>query len=325
MKIGYCLSNVLMGGTQTTIIDLINEIKKIHQVKYCVLSMDAADPLIIDMLKGVEKASPEFILKWSDIIHLDDTSLKLHKKLFKSKWNQTIQFIGSIKKVNIFNKHLYSPNLVAVSDKTGQSLKQKHTIIYHGIDTDLFKPLPVEKKYDLVFLGRLRLVKNPGLFLEICEKGSFSFLIIGGTHRREWGRMNEFEKAARIQVKQGQDFVAGFVSHYDVPKYLNQARIGVVTSNSESMGLNILEPMACQVPVISRDVGDSEKIFTGPLTDLLIPYNAPAEAYVEKIKKYINNPELAAIVRNVVLDKFPFSEFITKHLKLYQEIYETNA
>lgn len=321
MKIGYCLSNLLVGGVQTIMADLANEISKTHQVKYCLLSELNADPLVEDMFKNLERISPEDLLNWSDIIHLDGMNMKEQRRLFKKKWKQTVQHIGSArKKVKLFNRHLYSPNAVAVSKYVRKNLGRNHKLIYPAVDTELFKPMGLGKKYEVAFLGRLRKIKNPGLFLEICKKGNFSFLIVGGTHNREGYRMNKFEKEARMLAKEGRDLITGFVPHNDVPKFLNQARIVVVTSNSEALGFNCLESMACGIPVVARRV-DGVPEAVGGDSDLLVPYDAPAEVYIEKIRKYIDDANLPTCVRDRALEKFSFKRMTKDYLELYREIY----
>jgi glycosyltransferase involved in cell wall biosynthesis len=324
MKIGYCLSNFLMGGVQTVFANLANEVKKTQDVKYCLLSKDASDPLVADMFKSIECVSHQELLEWSDIIHLDGMNMKEQRKLFKKKWMHTIQFIGSAgKKVTWLNKHLYSSNIVVDSkyvQKTLKGLRREPRVIYDSVDIEKFRPLNIEKKYDLAFLGRLRPIKNPGLFLEICDKGNFSFIIIGGTHRRNEGKINEFEKMARSQLHEGCDFITGFVSHYDVPKFVNQARMTVATSHSEAIGLNCLESMACGVPVVSRQVGGNPEAL-GEDSDLLVPYDAPAEVYVEKIRKYINNGDLPDLVRQRIINNFSFEKSFFEYMRFYKDIY----
>lgn len=321
MKIGYVLSNLLLGGTQTLFADLATEFSKIHEVKYTVLSMKNADPIIIKRYENLEEVSPEELLAWSDIIHLDGMISNHHKKIFKPKWKRTIETFGSARNFSrtdrIFKRNL-PPNLVAMSKHISNSLRVKHRVIYGGVDTDKFKPLDIDKKYDLVRLGRMRPVKNHALFLEICKKGNFSFLAIGGTHRRMEGHINDIEKMVRAQAVEGRDRVTGFVPHEEVPLLLNQARMGVITSHSEG-GPTYIEPMACGLPVIARHVGGVPEGLE-EYSDLLVPYDAPAEVYVEKIKKYLNNDELSKKLRQHVIENFSFKKVVEEYSKLYAEV-----
>lgn len=320
MKVGYCLSDALMGGVQTLFANLMNSMKDMYDIKCCILSMDAADPLILEMIEGIEIIDPKSLEKWADIIHLDGMNRKLQYMRFKNNWGRTLQHVGSPRKVNIFNNHMYSPTLVAVSENVGNTLKQKYRLIYPAVDIEKFRPLKIKKKYDILFMGRLRKIKNPALFLDICREGDYSFLIIGGTARREGGRINEFEERARAQMINGRDNVTGFISYYDVPKYINQARIGIVTSNSEALGFNCIEPMACGVPVISRNVGGTPEAI-GKNSPLLVPNNATVDTYIKKINMYIDDPCLPKEVRKMACKKFSYPRMLKEYSDLYSEIY----
>jgi glycosyltransferase involved in cell wall biosynthesis len=324
MKIGYVLTNLLLGGVQTFFADLAVEFARIYEVKYTVLSMENADPLVIELFGNVQRVSPEELLRWSDIIHLDGIMTNEDKRMFKPKWNRTIETIGSARNFSlvdrIFKRNL-PPYLVAMSKYIGNSLRVKHRVSYCCVDTDKFKPLDIEKKYDLVMIGRMRPVKNHALFLEICRKGNFSFLTIGGTHRRLEGHVNDIEKMVRAQAVEGRDYVAGFVPNEDVVPLLNQAKMAVVTSHSEALGYNSLEPMACGVPVVSRRVGGTPEVH-GEDSDMLVSYNASAEVYVEKIKKYVDDIELRKRVRQRVVEKFSLKKSIADYNELYQEVLE---
>jgi glycosyltransferase involved in cell wall biosynthesis len=321
MKIGFCFSNLLMGGAQTLIANLMNQTRKHHEVAFCVLSEKHADPLMVEMLKRVKQMSADDLLAWSDVIQLDGMNMKESKSIFKSKWKQTVQLVGSAKrKRTLFNRHLFSPHPVAVSKAVGKNLGRGHTVVYSGVDTNLFRPMDTEKIYDVLFLGRLRAIKNPGLFLDICEQGGFSFLIIGGTHNRTGNRMNAYEKRAREQAVEGRDLVTGFVSHYDVPALINQAKVGVVTSNTEALGFNCLEPMSCGVPVVGHAIdGILEAI--GGECGLLVDADASASAYVEKIRAQLEETTSRFKARKRIEDQFSMIQMTDGYMKLYEQIY----
>jgi len=323
MRIGYVFTNLLLGGVQSFFADLAVEFSKINDVKYTVLSMRYADPILVERLENIEMVSPRELLEWSDIINLDGIAFVEQKNLFQSKWDKTMQLCGSARdSSNIgeeFNLNT-SPNLVAVSNYVGNSLKFKHHVIYCGVDTDKFKPLNTEKKYDLVMIGRMRPIKNHALFLEICKQGGFSFLTIGGTHRRMEGHVNEIEKMMLSYAKEGRDYVPGFVPDKEVVPLINQARIAVVTSNSEG-GPICIEPMACGIPAVVRQVGGAAEAHED-FQDLIIPYNASVGQYIEKIEQYINNTALCQRVRETVVKKYSRKRTFEAYDNLYQEVFK---
>lgn len=322
MKIGYVLTNLLLGGVQTFLADLAAEISKTHEVKYSVISMDNADPFVIERFGNIPRVSLKELVEWSDIINLDGMISKHDMGMFKVKWNRTVETFASARNFSLISRlfrYNIPPYLVAMSKYIGNSLKLKHRIICCGVDTDKFKPLNIKKKYDLVMIGRMRPIKNYALFLEICQKGNFSFLTIGGTHRRLSGHVNEIEKMVRGQAIEGRDYVPGFVPNEDVVPLLNQARIAVVTSHSEALGYNSLQPMACGVPAIARRVGGTPEVL-GESSDLLVPYDAPAEVYIEKIKRYIDDAETGKIARQRIIEKFSLKKSVEDYNNMYQGI-----
>jgi len=145
--------------------------------------------------------------------------------------------------------------------------------------------------------------------------------MIGGTATWSTGHVNEIEKYVRENARDGIDLVTGVVENNKVPFYINQAKIALVVSKMEAQGLNSLEPMSCGVPAIGRNVGGvSESIQDFP--ELLIPFDAPAEVYIEKIKKYLNDGDLRLRVRKSVEDKFSIYKTYEKLETYYKKIYE---
>ncbi len=321
MKVGFSFTNLLMGGAQTLMANLMRYAEGHHEVAFCILSMKNADPLMLKMLEGFRQMTPEELLDWSDLIQLDGMEMKVNRKTFGKKWKKTVMLVGSARrKRTLWNRRRFSPNPVAVSKAVGKNLGRGHRVVYSGVDTQKFYPMDVEKKYDILFLGRLREIKNPGLFLDICKEGNFSFIIVGGTHNRTGNRMNAYEQRARALVKEGRDRVTGFVAHEEVPQLINQARIGVVTSNSEALGFNCLEPMACGVPVVGRAV-DGIPEALGEESDLLVPVDAPASAYVEKIRNYLDDQEMRKQVRARIENQFSLESMAQGYMDIYNELF----
>lgn len=319
MKIGYVFSNLMMGGVQTFLADFANRVSVKHEVAYCVLSDAHSDSHIQQMLSSIPAKTPAELLSWSDVIHLDGINQKEARTIFGKQWSKTLQHVGSKRKVRPWNWRAFSPNPVSVSHHVASTLwGLKKTMIYTGVDTKKFRPMPeVEKKYDVIFLGRLRDVKGPGRFLDICEAGSFSFLIVGGTHSK--GHVNDYEKRARQMARPGIDRVTGFVAHNDVPVLINQARVAVVPSESEALGFNALEPMACGVPAVARNVGGLPESL-GSDSPLLVPADAPPEDYVKVIREYLNSKTMSIKVRKRIEEVFDINTTLEQYLKLYSQI-----
>lgn len=323
MKIGYVFSNLLMGGVQSFYSDLARTFNSKYEVKYTILDSKLADPILENRLSRIEKVSKQELLKWSDIINLDGIISNDDKQFFRPKWKSTIEYLGSARhytlKERIFKQNL-PPYIVASSKFVSSTLKVKSRVIYTGRDTNWFSPKPMEKKYDLAIIGRMRPVKNHKLFIEICKSGNFSFVTIGGTHRRLEGHVNDIEKMVRANARKAIDYVPGFVSDLDMLDLINQSRIGLVVSNSVGAPEGA-EFMSCGIPTIVRKIGGSAELHD-EYNELVMPYDSPASAYVDCINKYINDIHIGAKMRQTILSEFSKEKSIQAFDQLYFEIKE---
>ena len=322
MNIGFVFSNLLIGGAQDFHVSLAIHFSHIYNVRVSIYSYKLASPLLLNEINKLDAVSLEELSVWSDIIQLDGMLPLEGKRILKKKWNYVIESFHSYprmisRKEIIFRKN-HPKTIITNSLMCQKSLILKSYMIPVGKDINFFKPLDLVKKYDLVIVGRMRKIKNHKLFLEICKKGNFSFVAIGGTARAEEGHINDIEQEVRSFARAEIDYVAGWVPYAEVPVLINQAKMAVVCSDSES-GPTPIEPMACGVPCISRNLGGVSEAFKD-LPDLLVPYNAPAEVYVEKIKKYIDDKELRKKVREIAVNGFSRNDSFRKYEEIYLNV-----
>ncbi len=326
MKLGFVLPDALIGGFQTMSVRLANRFSKDYEVFYSVLSNRFEDSnLINEFENGIKSVAFKELIELSDIIVTPSFLKEEYKKELKEKWDKVVAIIGSYPhyKLNSDDKKKYRqnlilpPNIIVLAHFIGKLIGKKHTTIHVPVDINAFKPIDIKKKYDLLILGRMRPVKNHEFFLEICKKGNFSFLAIGGTHRWMEGHVNITEKKMRENAVSGRDYITGFISHDKVVEYINQSKLGLIVSNYEVGGG--FEQMACGVPVIARDVGGVPEYFK-PFKDLIVPYNAPAEVYIEKIRKYLNDIELREKVREHTVNNFSMEILYQKYNNYFQKV-----
>ena len=78
----------------------------------------------------------------------------------------------------------------------------KLTILPNHVDTDVFRPIEAEKRYDLVYVGRLEAVKNLDALLSAVQRLGLSIALIGsGTARGEGSFASD--EADRLHAKYG--------------------------------------------------------------------------------------------------------------------------
>ena len=134
-------------------------------------------------------------------------------------------------------------------------------IVTAGIDQAAFNVQATEKKYDLVFVGRISKVKRLHLVIEalgeLKQRGhGYRLLVVGdGPDRSDMETL-----ADRLGVRAQIQFV-GWTN--DVADYLRQAKVFILTSSSEGMSQAMLQAMFCGLPALVTDVGD--------LSDAIIP------------------------------------------------------
>lgn len=142
----------------------------------------------------------------------------------------------------------------------GKFFKKKTEIIGNPIDLERIRRLAgnQQKRYDIAFLGRLTLQKNPYLFLDIIAdlkqyKPDISAVMIGDGELR----VEVNKKIKELELKDNVEMV-GFQKNPYV--FLNQARILLMPSSWEGFGLAAVEALALGLPVICSGVGGLSNI-----------------------------------------------------------------
>ena len=146
----------------------------------------------------------------------------------------------------------------------------------------------VEKKYDLLFSGRIVELKNPLFIVDVAEKvkakrGRCSVLIMGdGDRSMKEGMFGKFEKAD-IQYE-----YAGFVKHSKLPEFYSQARILLLPTSRDCWGVVINEAMISGLPVITTDrtAAAGELVIDGK-NGYVLPLDA--ELWADKIADLLEN------------------------------------
>lgn len=130
------------------------------------------------------------------------------------------------------------------------------------IDLEVFKPVVMEKKYDLIFVGRL--VKNKGinLFLEAVKKSGLSAIIVGDGLLRKKVEL----EAGNQPTTNNQQLITIFgwaKDSAEVARLLNESKILVMPSYNEGGPRVVAEAMACGVPVLATPVGIVPDVIQG--------------------------------------------------------------
>ena len=168
-------------------------------------------------------------------------------------------------------------------------------VIYNGVDIEKFKPTKGKDNL-IVTIGNVEQYKLKGL--DTFAKASpcfpdYKFVLIG---KKENSIVNKLKKINSNLI------FTGMISHDEVTKWLQRAKVYCQLSYRESFGMGVAEAMSCGcIPVITDRGALSEVV--GDL-GFYVPYG-DAKTTAEVIEKAIQAPdELRKMCRKRIMDMF---------------------
>lgn len=184
----------------------------------------------------------------------------------------------------------------------GEDVRDKVVVVHCGVDTRLFQPRQkAEKKngvFTIVCVGSLEEKKGQTYLVAACQilkqRGlSFVCHLIGDGQSRsaleEQIRSSKLEDVVRLEGGRPRD---------EVLKMLNQADVVALPSirtksgKMEGIPVALMEPLACEVPVISTRTSGIPELVEDGVTGLLVPPEDPV-ALADALQRLAGDPELA--------------------------------
>lgn len=110
-----------------------------------------------------------------------------------------------------------------------------------------------ERRFDVMFSGRIVKVKNPAFFAQVCagikaRLGKCRVLIIGEGDPDLKRQMKEIFTQAGVSAE-----FAGFIPHASLPDYYAQSRLLLLPTSADCWGVVINEAMIAGTPVITTE------------------------------------------------------------------------
>lgn len=176
----------------------------------------------------------------------------------------------------------------------------KAEVCYLGVDTDIFKPLNLNKTIDVLFIGN----KNNGYNL-------LENLLL---------RFGNKLKIHTIFRNSGESHIADS----ELTIIYNKSKVLVALNHNEPFGLIPLEAMACGIPVIAVGEGGYNESMINNKTGFLI--SRDSQELYKKIDKVVSNEKLRTDLgknaRENVLQNWTWDKSIERFLKIIKYSYE---
>ena len=191
---------------------------------------------------------------------------------------------------------------ILISDLGADS--NKISVITFGIDFDLFQPIPpTEARKKLGFLSDKKLILFPS------------------NPQRIEKRFDIFNRAVELLQKENHNILPVILSnnrrpYSEVPLVMNACDVLVLTSDSEGSPTVIKEALACNLPIVSVDVGDAREVIKDARSCYICKQD-PANI-AESIKLVLHKNARAAGRNNI--KHLSSKEIARKIIELYREI-----
>jgi glycosyltransferase involved in cell wall biosynthesis len=213
--------------------------------------------------------------------------------------------------------------IISISKYTQDSIKKYYgkesTMIYSGIDTNIFKPIEVKRKETnnirLLFVGNLTKRKGVDLLPKIMDKlgNNYKLFYTSGLRTKKIFNRPNMHPLGRLTLNE-------LVQEY------NKCDLLLFPSRLEGFGYAVAEAMACGKPVIATNCSSIPELLIDEKGGFLCEMN-DIEDFVEKAiilgKDQKMRLKMGKFNRRRVLNKFNLTEMAKQHMKIYLNIDST--
>jgi len=241
----------------------------------------------------------------------------------QNNFQGVIKILSLICLALVDNIIIYSPNLI--QEWGLEPYRHKILIAHeHFLDLDAFTATtPLSARPQLIgYIGRLsgeKGVQHLARALPAILGGRQELrALIGGDGQLKdsiEAFLQEEGIAARVDLP-------GWISHDDLPMYLNQLHLLVLPSYTEGLPNIMLEAMACGTPVLATPVGAVPDVVVDGKTGFIMESNSP-ECIAENVARALSSPELEQIAeagRRFVEENFTFEKTVENWKGILQSI-----
>ena len=283
---GQAFNKVNLYGVQNSVQSIFKKAKEIYQQsKFEVMTVHDYPPFkhskaakLINQHLGVPyMVELHHIVGYPKKADVKEWLLKIYSEIFLKSVTK------SAKAIRVVNKNQV-PKFLQIAGIP------KEKIVYlpsFYIDREVFCPQELEKKYDLLFVGRLAKNKGLDLLTEVLVKlkkdlPEFKMAVVG--------RGKSEVVSSKSVITENVEFLGWLPDSQSLAKVYNQSKILLITSYNEGGPRVGLEAMACGLPVISTKVGIMVDLITNGHNGYLADWSA--DEFVGSIKKLLADEDL---------------------------------
>jgi glycosyltransferase involved in cell wall biosynthesis len=207
-------------------------------------------------------------------------------------------------------------------------------VIYNGVDTELFRPAPVERDpWEVLYVGSVTRRKGvPDLlaaFALVAREAPQAHLTIVGRLPASANGVNPVESWLRGLPESIRSRVVftGPKPHAELPAYYSRAAVAVFPSRAEAFGLTCAEAMACGAAIVMTSLGSGPELVEDGSSGLLADPRKPVEL-AGAILRLLGDPALrkqcSEAARRRVLEKFDAALLTQENLRFYRAVLEAH-
>jgi glycosyltransferase involved in cell wall biosynthesis len=194
-------------------------------------------------------------------------------------------------------QNMRAADLVLANSKfIKQSVREIYTVEakvnYKGVDTELFRPIDVEREPLILAVGSVTPLKAFDFVVESLSRVPQEYryrLVIASNFQNPPERDYILSLADQLDVEL--EMLSDISDELLVELY-NRAYLAVYSPIREPLGLVPLEAMACGTPVVAVSEGGIKETVLNGETGFLTPRDA--DQFARAIQKLVTNPDLAA-------------------------------
>ena len=199
----------------------------------------------------------------------------------------------------------------------------KITIIPNGVNTSTFTPLPPRQRENIIlFVGSLIQRKGANFLLKAMSLLAPSFphyrLVIVGDGPQ---RITLQQLAGRLGIDHRVTFT-GRLPQDQVKKWMRRAKVFVLPSTEEGMGVVLIEALASGTPVVASKVGGIPDVVTSDVGILVPPKNG--QALADALRGILQNPsdwdKMSHRARQRAVEIYDWGQVSRRFVSLYHSI-----